>query len=140
MARTISTVTAIFGTAERKRSIYDGVLTTMGGQRRGRRLAPARGLNSGLEGFDLVPQRTVLGLVDRPDLGLRDFAEFLDLGFHHRHAEWLQLRLGLGEIVDRLGRLADLLLRGARQVHDQLLLVGGETVPYLEIHHRVGRA
>src|ERR1700759_5815541 len=123
MARTISAVTVIFGTAERKRSIYDGVLATMKRAKERPETGSGPGLNSGLEGFDLVPQCAILGLVGRPDLGLRDFAEFLDLGFHHGHAERLQLRLGLGEIVDRLGRLADLLLRCARQLHDQFLLV-----------------
>src|SRR5450631_4739025 len=76
-----------------------------------------RSLRSGLEGLDLVPQRAILGLVGGPYLLLRDFAEFVDLGLHHGHAERLQHLLGLGEIVDRLGRLADLLLRGARQIH-----------------------
>src|SRR5258707_13813204 len=105
MARIISAVTVIFGTADRIRSM--------------RAL-----LTSGLEAFDLVPQCAVLGLVGRPYLLLRYFAEFFDLGFHHGHAERLQLRLSFGEIVDRLGRLADLLLRGAREIHDQLLVLG----------------
>src|SRR3981189_1991046 len=91
MARMISAVTVNFGTAERIR----------------RMRAP---LTSGLEAFDLVPQGAVLALVGRPDLLLRHLAEFVDLGFHHGHAERLQLRPGLGEIVDRLGRLADFFL------------------------------
>src|SRR5262245_6734248 len=49
----------------------------------------ARRLN--LEPLDLVPQRAVLALVGRPDLLLRHFAEFIDLGLDHRHAERLEL-------------------------------------------------
>src|SRR3954468_17346833 len=118
IARMISAVTVTFGTAERYRSM--------------------RVADLGLETFDLVPQGAVLALVGRPYLLLRHLLELLDLGFHHGHAERLQLRLGLGEIVDRLGRLADFFLRGARQVHDQLLLIGRKPVPDLEVHHRVG--
>src|SRR5213595_294924 len=69
------------------------------------------GLNLGP--VDLVPQCAVLALVGRPDLLLRHLAEFLDLGLDHHHAERLELRLCLGEVVDRLGRLADLDLRFA---------------------------
>src|SRR5216683_3443030 len=94
------------------------------GGRRGRSFGFGPLLALGLEAFDLVPQCAVLGLVGRPYLLLRYFAEFLDLGFHHGHAERLEFRLGFGEIVDRLGRLADLLLRGAREIHDQLLVLG----------------
>src|SRR3954467_1582351 len=104
MARMISAVTVNFGTAEKYRSMCVA--------------------NSGLEAFDLVPQGAVLALVGRPYLLLRHLPELLDLCFHHRHPERLQLRLGLGEIVDRFGRLADLLLRRARQIHDELLLIG----------------
>src|SRR3954465_5967058 len=120
MARMISAVTVTFGTAERYRSMCVA--------------------SSGLETFDLVPQGAVLALVGRPYFLLRHLLELLDLGFHHGHAERLQLRLGLGEVVDRLGRLADFLLRRARQIHDQLLLIGAKPVPDLEIHHRIGRA
>src|ERR1700709_1028646 len=97
-------------------------------------------LTLGLETLDLVPQGAVLALVGRPYLLLRYLLELLDLGFHHDHAERLQLRLGLGEIIDRLGRLADFLLRGTRQIDDQLLLIGVEPVPDVEVHHSVGRA
>src|SRR5436305_6920502 len=120
IARMISAVTVTFGTAERYRSM--------------------RVADLGLETFDLVPQGAVLALVGRPYLLLRHLPELLDLGFHHGHAERLQLRLRLGEIIDRLGRLADFLLRGARQIHDQLLLIGRKAIPDLEVHHRVGRA
>src|ERR1035438_4081217 len=102
MARMISAVTASFGTAARYRCMRKAMLAL------------------GLETLDLVPQRAELALVGRPDLLLRHFAEFVDLGFDDGHAERLQLRLGLGEIVDRLGRFADLLLRGARKVQHQL--------------------
>src|SRR5258707_3629570 len=79
-----------------------------------RRSASGPAAHSGLEAFDLVPQCAVLALVGRPYFLLRNFPELVDLGFHHDHAERLQFRLGFGEIVDRLGHLADLLLRGAR--------------------------
>src|ERR1700712_3787348 len=114
MARMISAVTVIFGTAERIRSM--------------RAL-----LASGLEAFDLVPQGAVLGLVGRPYLLLGHLAEFVDLGFHHGHAERFKLRLGLGEIVDGFGSLADLLLRGAREIHHQLLMLGRQPVPTVAI-------
>src|SRR6202022_257518 len=112
IARMISAVTANFGTAESRRSMRDAIPATDGA--RGRRLgaedlAPAPLLTLSLEAFDLVPQCAVLALVSRPYLLLRNFPEFVDLGFHHGHAERLQLGLGFGEIVDRLGRLADLL-------------------------------
>src|SRR5207253_2370160 len=68
-----------------------------------------KGLN--LEPLDLVPQRAVLALVGRPDLLLRDLAELVNLGLDDHHAERLELRLRLGEVVNRLGRLADLALR-----------------------------
>src|SRR5258708_37985795 len=119
----ISAVTVSFGPAERIRSMRNGIPATDGTGEGTEVLASAPLLTSGLEAFDLVPQCAVLGLVGRPYLLLRYFAEFFDLGFHHGHADRLQLRLGLGEIVDRLGRLADLLLRGARQIHDQLLVL-----------------
>src|SRR5450631_480295 len=108
MARMISAVTVNFGTAERIRSMRDGFQwlkrRTTGPKLFG--FGPA--LESGLEALDLVPQRAVLGLVGGPYLLLRHFAEFLDVGFHHGHAERFEFRLGLGEIVDRLGGLADL--------------------------------
>src|SRR5216683_3635236 len=124
MARMISAVTVSFGTAESIRSMRDGIPAAVGADERAEVLASAPRLTLGLEAFDLVPQCAVLGLVGRPYLLLRHFAEFLDLGFHHGHAERLEFRLGFGEIVDRLGRLADLLLRGAREIHDQLLVLG----------------
>src|SRR5712671_2644580 len=117
MARMISAVTVNFGTAERIRSMRDGIRRQMGGRGaehlEAEDSASAPLLTLDLEAFDLVPQCAVQSLVGRPYLLLRDFAEFVDVGFHHRHAEWLQLRLGLREIVDRLGRRANLLLRGA---------------------------
>src|SRR5260370_6490378 len=124
IARMSSAVTASFGTAGRIRSMRNGIPGTDGTGEGAEVLASAPRLTSGLEAFDLVPQCAVLGLVGRPYLLLRHFAEFFDLGFHHGHAERLQLRLSFGEIVDRLGRLADLLLRGAREVDDQLLVLG----------------
>src|SRR5665811_1003928 len=104
----ISAVTANFGTAESLRSMRDGIpVRSIGRARRPKLFGSGPALNSDLEAFDLVPQGAVLALVGRPDFLLRDLAEFVDLGFHHGHAERPQLRFGLGEIVDRLGRLAD---------------------------------
>src|SRR3974390_266001 len=95
IARMISAVTANFGTAERGRSI--------------RLEIPNRDeLRSGLEILDLVPQRAILALVGRPDLLLRHFAELVDFGFHHRHADGFEQGLGLREMIDRLGLLAGL--------------------------------
>src|SRR5260370_38805543 len=102
--------------------------------------SPRPAANSDLEAFDLVPQRAVLALVGRPYLLLRNFPEFVDLGFHHDHAERLQLRFGLREIVDRLGHITDLLLRGPRKIHHQLLLLRPQTVPDVEIHTHSGRS
>src|ERR1700681_2473910 len=128
MASMISAVTVNFGTAESIRSMRDGIPEDGWGGRGDWRLAenlpPAPPQTLDLEAFDLVPQCAVLGLVGRPYFLLRDFAEFVDVGFHHGHAERFQIRLGLREVVDRLSCLADLLLRGARQIHDQLLVLG----------------
>src|ERR1700693_5337690 len=141
MARMISAVTVIFGTAERIRSMRGGIPEDgWGGKKRAGALAPAPWLASDLEAFDLVPQRAVLTLISWPDFRLRHLAEGVDVGFDHGHAERLQLGFGPGEIVDRLGRLANLLLGGARQIHHQLLVLGGEPVPDVEVHHRIGRA
>src|SRR3954469_17334090 len=107
MARMISAVTVIFGTAESIRSMRDDILARDGACEASLAAAAA---NSDLETFDLVPQRAVLALVGRPYFLLPDFPEFIDLGFHHGHAERLQLRFGLGEIVDRLGCFANLAL------------------------------
>src|SRR5260370_16985038 len=85
-------------------------------------LASAPLLTLDLEAFDLVPQCAVLGLVGRPYLLLRRVAEFVDFGFHDGHAERLQLRFGLRELVDRLGYLTDLLLPDTRETHDPLLV------------------
>src|ERR1700681_599928 len=126
IARVISAVTVSFGTAERIRSMRNGNSGNDGeGTDR-----PAKGpafnpsVKSDLEAFDFIPQGAVLGFVGRPYLLLRHFAEFLDIGFDHGHAERLKLLLGSREIVDRLGRLADFFLRGARKIHHQLLLIG----------------
>src|SRR5258705_12167666 len=128
MARMISAVTVNFGTAERIRSMRDGIPATEGAgalaeDLEAEDLASAPLLTLDLEAFDLVPQCAVLGLVGRPYLLLRHVAEFVDFGFHHNHAERLQLRFGLREIVDRLGGLADLLLCRTRQIHDELLVL-----------------
>src|SRR5882757_7450108 len=108
MARMINAVTVTFGTAERYRSMRDGIPAVDGARRskdlRDRSCGSGPAADSGLETFDLVPQGAVLALVGRPYLLLRHLLELLDLGFHDRHAERLQLRLGLGEIIDRLGR------------------------------------
>src|SRR2546423_6309515 len=90
---------------------------------------------SNLEPLDLVPQRAVLALVGRPDLLLRHLAEFLDLGLDHHHAERLELRLRLGEVVDRLGCLADLDLRLARNVEQHPLLFGRQPGPDFQVHY-----
>src|SRR6266849_3031133 len=114
MARMISAVTVNFGTAERIRSMRYAIPATDGaGAGPKTRKPKAPPLTLDLEAFDLVPQCAVLGLVGRPYLLLRHFAEFVHFAFHHDHTERLQLRLGFREIVDRLGGLADLLLRGA---------------------------
>src|SRR5258708_9904842 len=138
----ISAVTTNFGMAERRRSM--GIRGVRGEEisanlrssprKRGRRArsedldARFRGHERSsnwprldLEAFDVVPQRAVLALVGRPDLLLRDFAEFVDLGLDHRHAERLEFRLRLGEVVDPLGGLAALGLRLASEVEHQLL-------------------
>src|ERR1700761_5740606 len=105
MARTISAVTVTFGTALRRRSMRVEVPAGRCG-------------GSGLEAFDFVPQRAVLRLVSRPDLLLRDFTEFIDLGFDDGHAERLKQSLGCREVVDRLRRLADFFLSGARKIEN----------------------
>src|SRR3954464_10304969 len=110
MARMINPVTVIFGTAESIRSMRDNILARDGACEEAEGSLAAAAANSDLETFDLVPQRAVLALVGRPYFLLRDFPEFIDLGFHHGHAERLQLRFGLGEIVDRLGCFANLAL------------------------------
>src|SRR4051812_34116667 len=104
----ISAVTTNFGTAESDRGMGAGhVRREIKGKSKGpkRRLRPLKSerprLN--LETLDLVPKRAVLALVGRPDLLLRDLAEFVDLGFDHDHAKRLEFRLCLDEIVDRLG-------------------------------------
>src|SRR4051794_33847069 len=114
MARMISAVTVIFGTAESIRSMRDDILARDGASEEADGRLAAAVANSDLETFDLVPQRAVLALVGRPYFLLRDLPEFLDLGFHYGHAERLQFRFGLGEIVDRLGCFANFALCCAR--------------------------
>src|SRR5690349_3447685 len=117
----ISAVTMNFGTAERRRSmaVSQGpeversaamcARPREGGAPRSKaknRLPASAGVSGAqwrlsLESFDVVPQRAILALVGRPDLLLRDFSEFIDLGLDHRHAERLELRLCPGEVVDR---------------------------------------
>src|ERR1700727_2968393 len=120
-ASTISAVTATFGTVLRIRSMR---VKNSGGR---------SGLLS-LEAFDLVPQSAVLRLVGWPDLLLCHLAEFLDLGFDHGHAERLEQGLGLLEMIDRLGQLTNLFLRGARKIEHQFLLIRREPVPDLAVH------
>src|SRR3954453_20289643 len=124
MARMISAVTVIFGTAESTRSMGDDTWRGNGACEEAEASLAAAAANSDLETFDLVPQRAVLVLVGRPYFLLRDFPEFIDLGFHHGHAERLQLRFGLGEIVDQLGCFANLGLCCARQIDHELLVLG----------------
>src|SRR5512147_2952831 len=101
MAMMISAVTASFGTAERTRCIRDAIPRVYRGEGAGAGFGPAA--NSGLEAFDLVPQGAVLAFVSRPYFLLCHFPELVHLGFHHGHAERLQLRFGFREIVDRFG-------------------------------------
>src|SRR6187397_2700270 len=91
---------------------------------------------SDLRGLDdLVPQIGILLLVGRPDLLLRELAEGIELRRVHDHALRLEQLLRLGEAVDALGRLAHALLRTARGFTDELLLLLGEAVPHVEVHH-----
>jgi len=82
------------------------------------------------------PHLGELRLVGGPDLVLREPAEGFDIGGVDRHALGFEQLLGLGDIVDALGQLADRLLRGARGVRDQLLMGLGEAVPDVEIDDR----
>src|SRR5262245_50901302 len=140
IAKMINAVTVIFGRAMRKRRMEfvdverDNPLmpaaagiqfSALGPRFRGDERTP----RLDLEALDLVPQRAVLALVGGPDLLLRDLAELLEFGLDHDHSEGLKLRLCLGEVVDRLGCLADLVLRLARNVEQQLSLLVGEAVP-----------
>src|SRR5581483_9593158 len=124
IASTISAVTANFGAVLRIRSMRfdwsDAALS--------------------LETLDLVPQGAVLRLVSRPDFLLRYLTEFVGFGFDHGHSDRFEQCLGLREMIDRLGLLANLFLRGARQFEDELLLISRQTVPDIEIHHGIGRA
>src|ERR1700754_5210772 len=134
MARMISAVTANRGMAGRIRSMRMAIPKAARSQERtGRRTIAGPFYSSGLEAFDVVPQRAILAPVGRPDLLLRHLSEIVDLGFHYGHAQRLELRLGLGEIVDGFGGFANLLLSRPREVHHQLLLIGRQAVPDLEI-------
>src|SRR5438094_7863879 len=85
-----------------------------------------------------VPELAVLLLVGGPDLLLGHLAEGGHVGGVHLHALGLEELLGLGQVVDALGQLAHLLLGLAADVHEELLLLGGEALPDLEIHHQHG--
>src|SRR5437879_2317461 len=91
-------------------------------------------LPSRLEIRDRVPQFRVLFLVGGPDLLLRDLAEGWDVSLDYRHALGFQLAFGRGEIVDRLGQVADLGLRLAAGVEHQLLVLRAEAFPDAEVH------
>src|SRR5216117_1465731 len=81
--------------------------------------SPRRSL---FRGHDLVPELAVLLLVTGPDLLLGDAAERRDIGGVHFHPLRFQDLLRLGEVVHALGRFADLRLRLAPDVEDELLL------------------
>src|SRR5436309_3012024 len=67
-------------------------------------LAPPRAVTASYRvGGDLFPQLPVLLLVRGPDLLLRQFLERRVVRHVHCHAEGLQLFLGLGQRIDRLG-------------------------------------
>src|SRR5438093_9942341 len=91
-----------------------------------------------LRADDPVPELAVLLLVGRPDLVLGQLAEGRHVGGVHLHALGLEELLGLGQVVDALGQLAHLLLGLAADVHEELLLLGREALPDVEVHHQHG--
>src|SRR5262249_7535070 len=70
---------------------------------------------------DLVPHLRVLLPILRPDLLLGHLAERGHIGLVHLHALGFEDLLGLLEVVDRLGQLANLRLRLAPDVGEELL-------------------
>src|SRR6185312_1244808 len=82
---------------------------------------------------DLFPELRELLLVAGPDLVPCDLAEGVDMRLVHSHALGLEQLLGLGEVVDALGVVADALLRLARHIEQQFLLLFGQAVPDAEI-------
>src|SRR5689334_352775 len=87
---------------------------------------------------DLVPQLAVLLLVRRPDLLLGHLPERGHVGGVDLHAARLEDLLGLGEVVHALGGLADLFLRLPADLHEELLLLGREAVPDVQVHDEQG--
>src|SRR5689334_22311678 len=111
-----STALATLVSARRRRSAPGGASTPSA-------MASDRGVG------DQIPHLGVLLVIGGPDPLCRDFAEGFDIGVVDHHALGLEQLLGLLQIVDALGVVADALLRLARDVEQQLLLRLGEAVP-----------
>ena len=108
------------------------------GEQPGLKVYPA--LASTLEACDLVPQCAELALVEGPNFRLRDFAELIDLGFHHGHALRLEQLLGTLKIVDRLGGVTHPALSLATQIEKQLVVLGRQVLEHFQVHDHERRA